>query len=259
MLGLSRSAIVGLVRAGYVTPMRGKRREYLFSFQDLVLLRAARGLAAAKVPARRITRSLKSLRRSLPDAVPLSGLRIFALGQRVVVSEGLRRWQVDSGQYLLDFDVFLERGEVVMRAHDARQLTDEAQRWFERAAELEEQGAWAQAREAYERALLRDPRHAGARINLGRLLHEAGLLERAEQVYREGTQEAQPDPLLLFNLAILLEDRARPDEAIAAYRRALQANPRFADCHYNLSLAYQAAGNDLGAIRHMRQFRKLVR
>jgi len=41
MLGLSRSAIVRLVESGFVKPGRGPRRAYVFSFQDVVLLRTA--------------------------------------------------------------------------------------------------------------------------------------------------------------------------------------------------------------------------
>ena len=41
MLGLSRSAIVRLVELGFVKPKRGPRQAYLFSFQDVVLLRTA--------------------------------------------------------------------------------------------------------------------------------------------------------------------------------------------------------------------------
>jgi tetratricopeptide (TPR) repeat protein len=58
---------------------------------------------------------------------------------------------------------------------------------------------------------------------------------------------------------VLLEDMGRRDEAIAAYESSLRADPRFADCHYNLALAYEAAGNARGAIRHMGEYRKLVR
>ena len=35
LLGLSRSIVGGLIGAGYVSPSRGPRREYRFSFQDL--------------------------------------------------------------------------------------------------------------------------------------------------------------------------------------------------------------------------------
>jgi tetratricopeptide (TPR) repeat protein len=258
LLGISRSAIHGLIRAGFVSPKRGARREYRFSFQDLILLRTARALSAAKVPPGRITRSLKALRRRLPETVPLSGLRICAVGDRVIVTEGRRRWHADSGQYLLDLDVNVEGGELSVQARDAGSGEARAERWFQRGAELED-GLSGTARAAYERALALDPGHAAARINLGRLLHEAGELQAAESVYREGVTRAGNDAVLLFNLGVLLEDMRRPAEAIAAYESALRADPRFADCHYNLALAYEAAGNAQGAIRHMGEYRKLAR
>ena len=51
MLGLSRGVIAGLIAAGFVTPSRGTRNEYRFSFQDVVLLRTAHSLQAAQDPA----------------------------------------------------------------------------------------------------------------------------------------------------------------------------------------------------------------
>lgn len=264
LLGLSRDTILGLVRAGYVAPERGARGEYRFSFQDLVLLRAARDLRAAKIPPRRITRSLKALRRRLPENAPLSGLRIAAVGDRVVVTEGRGRWQADSGQYLLDLDVSVARGAVTVTPRGSppkaeRAALPDGEAWFGRGLALEESEGAAAAQQAYERALALDPDHLSARINLGRLLHEAGELARAERVYREGIERGAADALLFFNLATLLEDRGRRADAIAAYRKALREDPKFADCHYNLALACEAAGDAHGAIRHMGEYRKLVR
>ena len=104
LLRLSRSTIRALVAAGFVTPARGARNAWRFSFQDLIVLRTAQALVDAKVPQRRITRSLRELRRHLPASMPLSGLAIGAVADRVVVREGGRRWQAESGQYLLAFD-----------------------------------------------------------------------------------------------------------------------------------------------------------
>jgi tetratricopeptide (TPR) repeat protein len=263
LLGMSRSAILGLVRAGFVAPERGARREYRFSFQDLVLLRAARDLSSAKIPPRRITRSLKALRRSLPADVPLSGLRISAVGDRVVVAEGHDRWQADSGQYLLDLDVSIERGALTLRshhaAHDAPLATRDAETWFARGVEREAAQDLSAARYAYARAIALAPDHVAARVNLGRMHHEAGRLEKAERIYREGIERGTADPLLFFNFATLLEDLGRRADAIEAYRSALREDPRFADCHYNLALACEAAGDRRSAIRHMGEYRKLVR
>src|SRR2546422_4069787 len=104
LVHLPRSRIRSLVEAGFVLPARGPRNAWLFSFQDLIVLRTAQALAAAKVPHNRITRSVKELRRRLPDSMPLSGLNIAAEADRVVVREGARRWRAESGQYLLGFE-----------------------------------------------------------------------------------------------------------------------------------------------------------
>src|SRR5690606_27865063 len=104
MLGIPRAVITRLIAAGFVMPSRGKHREYRFTFQDVVLLRTAYGLQAANIPARKILRSLQRLRASLPEEVPLTGLRITAVGNEIAVKEGERQWHPDSGQLLLDFE-----------------------------------------------------------------------------------------------------------------------------------------------------------
>jgi len=262
MLRMPRSAILGLVRAGFVSPERGTHREYRFSFQDLIVLRTARALRAAKVPARRITRSLRDLRRHLPDSVPLSGLRIAALGDTVVVTEGGARWQTDSGQYVLELDVSVADGELRVLARDepppAVVQEADAEDWYRRGAAAEREDP-ERSRAAYERALSLDPSHVAARLNLGRLLHERSQLEAAERVYRDGLRAAGNNPTLLFNLGVLLEDAGRRSDAVEAYETALREDPRFADCHYNLALLLEASGNERGAIRHMAAYRRLAR
>lgn len=258
MLHMPRSAILGLVRAGFVSPRRGGRHEYRFSFQDLIVLRTARALRAAKVPSRRITRSLRDLRRLLPESVPLSGLRISAVGDRVVVAEGRAKWQADSGQYVLDLEVSVDDGELKLLARDEPAREPDAEDWFRRGESAERdspEGALA----AYERALALDPSHVAARLNLGRLLHETAQLETAERVYREGLRVSGNHPTLLFNLGVLLDDAGRRGDAIAAYQAALHEDPLFADCHYNLALLLEASGNPRGAIRHMAEYRRLSR
>ena len=69
LLRLPRSTIRALIDAGFVSPARGPRKAWRFSFQDLIVLRTAQALVAAKVPAKRITRSVRELRRHLPAAM----------------------------------------------------------------------------------------------------------------------------------------------------------------------------------------------
>jgi tetratricopeptide (TPR) repeat protein len=222
------------------------------------VLRTAQALAAAKVPARRITRSLKELKRRLPDEMPLSGLSIEAQGARVVVRDGTRRWQAESGQYVLDFEGDPSDGSLAVIARGEASAVPDAEGRFERACDLERRDPEA-AREAYERVLQVDPAHAGAHVNLGRLLHERGRLAEAERVYRRALLACGNEPLLLYNLGVLLEDMRRQSAAMDAYEKALHEDPRFADCHYNLALLCKSLGRPKQALKHMAQYRRLVK
>ena len=267
VLRLSPGITRGLIRAGFVKPARGPRRAFRFSFQDLIVLRTARALIDARVPPRRIRRSLERLRRELPASVPLSGLAISAVGDRVVVRDGESRWQADSGQYVLGLDVTLEHGELRLVEHPATASPAQpaapaaaaapARDWFSEALTLEPidpGGAVA----AYRKAAEERPNDSAAWINLGRLLHLLGQTAEAESVYRRGLSHVGLDPLLLFNQAVLLEDMGKTSAALTAYQSALAADPDLADGHYNLARLYESLGKPQHAIRHLGEYRRLV-
>jgi tetratricopeptide (TPR) repeat protein len=261
VLQLSPATTRGLIRAGFVSPERGPRREYRFSFQDLIVLRTARALLQAKIPVRRIHRSLESLRRELPDSVPLSGLAISALGDHVVVRDGDARWQAESGQYVLGLDVTLENGVLHVVEHKpAPAPTPEpalAADWFARALALEPTDPQA-ALAAYASAVGAEPDNLAAWTNWGRLLHEQGRHEEAAGVYARAVAQAGDDAVLLFNRGVLLEDLGDAAAALESYQRALEADPDLADCHYNLARLYEAMGKPQHAIRHLGQYRRLL-
>jgi tetratricopeptide (TPR) repeat protein len=260
VLQLSPAVTRGLIRAGFVKPARGPRRAYRLSFQDLIVLRTARALIDARVPRKRIRRSLEKLRRELPASLPMSGLAISAVGDRVVVRDGETRWLADSGQYLLGLDVKLEDGVLQVVEHRpaaAASAPPAVRDWFSEGLTLESNdpgGAVA----AYQQAAEENPHNAAAWINLGRLLHALGKTGEAEAVYRRGLGHVGLDPLLLFNQAVLLEDVGKPAAALEGYRAALAGDPDLADCHYNLARLYESLGKPQNAIRHLGEYRRLV-
>ncbi len=254
LLGVSATRVRGWVRAGLVKGRRGSRREFLFSFQDLVLLRAAAGLAAARVPPRRLRRALSRLRGQLPEGHSLASVAIATDGDRVVVSDGRSRWQPESGQALFDFEV----REVASRVAplSRRPSSDlDAAGWHAWGCDLED-GAPERALEAYERALSLDPGHAASHLNLGRLLHEAGDPAAAEDHYRRALAARPRDPTALFNLGVALGDQGRLEEAVDAYDRALDADPAMADAHQNAARLCERLGRRAAAIRHLRAVRR---
>jgi len=131
-----------------------------------------------------------------------------------------------------------------------------AEQWYEAGCELEASSP-EQAREAYGRALELDPELPDAHVNLGRQLHVAGELGRAEPHYREAVSLDPDDPTPHFNLGVLLEELGRRDEAVHAYRQAVLRDPDFADAHCNLGLLLESLGRRPEAVRHLMAASKL--
>jgi tetratricopeptide (TPR) repeat protein len=252
-----------LVAAGFLTPRRGPRREFRFSFQDLVVLRAAQGLRRARIPPRRVRSALARLVEQLPRGRSLAAVRIAAEGGEIVVHDGREAWEPESGQRVLDFEVAELAAAAAPLAHraarEAHERADDldAEDWYELGCELEV-AAPAEAAAAYRRALEQAPDHPDAHLNLGRLLHEEGRLDEAEQRYRRAAALRPGDPTAVFNLGVALQDRGHPADAAAAYRRVLAADPGYADAHYNLAVVSEALGDRGAAIQHLKSYRDLV-
>jgi tetratricopeptide (TPR) repeat protein len=261
MLGLPVEEVRRFARAGFVAARRGPRNELRFSFQDLVLLRAAAGLVHARVPAARVRRTLRRLRADLPEGRSLASVHVAADGDQVVVRDGGARWHADTGQVLLEFDVKDLAGKVAplvraaARARGQRPL--DAESWYQWACDLED-GAPAEAREAYRKALSLDPDHTGAHLNLGRLLHEDGDPRAAEYHYRRALEAPAHRATASFNLGVALEDQGLDDEALLAYARAIEADAELADAHHNAARLLERLGRRADALRHLATYRRLV-
>lgn len=262
LLDLSISQVRSYARTGLLDAGRGPRGEYRFTFQDLVLLRTAKGLVAARIPPRKVRRALQKLKAQLPAGRPLSGVQIVAQGERVLVQAGERLFNPESGQSHFNFEV-QELADKV--APHTRRIVEEAgaenamsaEDWYELGFDLEAI-APEEAREAYRRCLELHPHHVDAHINLGRLLHEARELEAAEKHYRLALTVSPANPTALFNLGVSVEDLGRKEEALAAYREAVRLDPAYADAWFNLARICEQVGDKKGALRALKVYRDLT-
>lgn len=257
ILGLTPAQVRGWVRAGFLSPGRGPRGAFRFSFQDLLVLRAAEGLLAAKIPARRVRRALRRLRDQLGEGRSMTGVHITAEGDDVVVRDGETRWEPESGQVIFDFGVaeVAERVAPFLAAASPKGSL-EAEDWYGWGCDLEDASP-DQAREAYRRALEIDADHAGALVNLGRMLQGAGMPGIAEAHYRHALEAHPDDETAAFNLGVVLEDLGRPGEALEAYERAIASDASFADAHFNAARICEVLGQRAAALRHLKAYRKL--
>jgi tetratricopeptide (TPR) repeat protein len=275
LFGLPASAVRALARSGNIQPVRRSGRLH-YSFHDLVVLRTASALRAAKISSQRINKTLQELRSALPEGSALNKISLTALGNRIAIREGQSLRESESGQYALALEIVEEKGRLhVISREDAAPAmgepamhkpsraaadsganfaADSADKHYARALDLEDSNPQA-AQKAYELCLKADPGHLEARINLGRLLHLAGRLAEAERVYRVG---AKADPFIAFNLAVVLEDLQREPDAIIAYREALALDPQFADAHFNLARLYERAQDPKASLRHLLAYRRMM-
>ena len=259
ILGMREARVRELARAGLCRPAR-RGRAYAFSFQDLVVLRAAQGLFRRKVPAARVRRALSALVSELPEDRPMSGLRIYADGRDVAVRDEATTWLPESGQMVLTFEV----DELARKVDDLRnpQTPDagpedrlsQAQSAFPRALELEDEDP-AGARAAYTRAVALDPELVDAYVNLGRLAHQAGDAAEAARLYELALARSPDDPIIHFNLALAMEDTCGASAAAHHYESALSLDPEFADAHYNLAGLCEQLGRKADALRHYHAYK----
>jgi tetratricopeptide (TPR) repeat protein len=88
----------------------------------------------------------------------------------------------------------------------------------------------------------RAPDNARAHNNLANLLDDAGRGDEAERSYERAITLQPGYALAHFNLANLLARQNRLDDAIARYRESLRLEPGSADTHLNLGNTYALQG-----------------
>lgn len=258
LVGLTADQVRHYIRQGLLSPRRGSRGEFRFDFQDMVLLRTARGLRDAAVPPRRALAALRKLRGQLGAVESLASLRILADGGHVVVRDAAALWDVDSGQGVLDFSVRELAGEVAeLRqrrfAEQERGEDLDSDDFYNLGVDLEDVDP-ARSADAYLRALDLDPGNVDAHVNLGRLLQVDGRLDQARDHYRLALDRVPDHQLALFNLGTLYDEFDDFETAVACYRRA----PDVADAHYNLCRIFEIRGDEVAALRHLRRYRQLM-
>ncbi len=261
LFGIAPSRLRYWERAGLVTRSVNSGRKRFYTFQDLIGIRAAKGLLEQGMPLRRVRRGVEAIRETLPRvARPLSTLRVLTDGQNLIVKDGTGSFEPVSGQLVLDFEVGALHADVVRVLHGkgGEQSRRSAFEHYLQGCKLDEDDAkLAEAEAAYRRAIELDPSFANAFINLGNLLFRRGNADDAERMYRRALRVDREQPEAWYNLGFLLYDRDDIEGARLCFERALLADPGFADAHFNLAIVLEELGRAGEAKTHWESYLEL--
>jgi hypothetical protein len=265
LIGLPESAVRSCIRDGLVgTPGAVPAQ---LSFRDLSALRTVKALIDAGLPLARVRKELVQIQKRLPEGTSIAELTVEARNGQVCVRGEAPPSGAGAGQLALPFEVALDpapAGELreLPRPPDAPVLVAvppaTADQWLSRAQVLEERDPVA-AIDAYRRSLRLRPDCTEAWINLGRLFAESNDGDAARDCFQSALDLDPAEATAYYNLGVLAQDAGRESEAIDLYRRALELDPQLAEAHYNLATLFDQSGDSRSAIRHINEYRKLIR
>jgi tetratricopeptide (TPR) repeat protein len=257
MVGITPSQLGYWERLQLIQPHTIAHRK-VYTFGDLVSLRAVKELKDQRVPAGQLRQALRALRQQLNQVeMPLTQLRIRSRGHRIVVEYQGVTIEPLSGQLLINFETSAPDEKVSAMpepSHSDTRLED----GFTLALEYEGcPELRLQAIEAYRRVIQKFPGSVEARLNLGTLLYEQGDRNEAAEHFRCAVALAPDNPLAHFDLGTVLEDLGELQAAAQHLGEALRLKPDYADAHYNLARVYEKLNAFLEARHHWRRYLQL--
>jgi tetratricopeptide (TPR) repeat protein len=266
ILGVSEAKLRYWSQSGFVGPSLRRQGRQVYSFQDLVSVRAAKELVDRGFQPAQIRKALEQVKSKLPTLDrPLDRLRVTWDGSALALVDDSGTFEV-SGQKRFDFglsDLAERAAEILALSPRSEELSGSATPaanctafdWF--ADGLAKDGAPGQEDEAeacYRKALESDPGLASAHTNLGGMAYRRGDLSRARIEFQAALDLDPEQPEARYNLASLLYQQGELERAVSELRRVVERNPWFADAHYNLASALERLGSKRQAALHLRRY-----
>lgn len=237
-----------------------------FGFTELLAVRTLIKLRKDKIPPATVRKAVLALRERVRHvADPLTELRIYAEGSKIRVEIEGSTIEPVTGQLLLNFGAaelkrllaFPDRSKDQAASEGLRRRA-EAELLFEKGLEMEQTGAPTnEIIEMYKYAIMLDPDSTGALVNLGTIHFNMRDLAKAEHYYRRALEADSKYALAHFNIGNLYDERGDREKALEHYLAALGLNPHYADAHYNIALLYQTLGETLKAIQHWKTYLRI--
>ena len=168
-------------------------------------------------------------------------------------------WVEPDGQMMLDFAAEGSVRPLARGAAPPNALSEQsAVEWFEQGCKLDSNRAtFAEAIDAYQRALVCDPDFADAHCNLGSVYFNQDRMASSRECFDRALRCDPHHVEANLNLAILLEEEGRNQVALRHYEIAMDADPMCADTHVSLALLYEKLGLPRTARGYWRRYLQL--
>jgi superkiller protein 3 len=176
---------------------------------------------------------------SLPAAYP--GAAIEELIRREILLEEAHLWRsaIDANLEILELDPkSVAAMNTIAGLHGI-------------LGEYQEEVTWAL------KALEVDPRFDLAYINQGNGLAGLRRLDEAEAAYRKAAEISPQDPLPVYSLAVLAEDRGEIERALSYYEQSVKLDERFEYGHFSMAAMLANLGRFEEAIAELEVVLKL--
>jgi tetratricopeptide (TPR) repeat protein len=264
ILDVAESKLRYWAQVGFVGPSGRRAGKPVYSFQDLISVKAAKELTERGFKPAEIRKAIDEVRATLPHLDrPLDRIRVAFDGTKLVIVDEGSAYE-PTGQKVFAFGL----GELARRLaadRPAREAAAElpeprgrsAYEWFVEGTRIETVGgddADARSERCYREAIALDPGLAAAHTNLGGLAYRRGDMSGARQAFEAALALDPEQPEARFNLANLVLEAGDIELAVAELRRVLQATPDFADAHYNLAIALERLGGRAQARAHLERY-----
>jgi tetratricopeptide (TPR) repeat protein len=261
IMGITPTRLRSWERHELVRPSEREADLPAYGFRDLVCIKTILVLLDHGIPLRRIRRTVSAVREAIPELdEPVAQLRVWLDGSdRVVVRHGDALYEPD-GQRVIDFALSPARADdvaplAIPSAEGAEARPETALEWFEHGCRLDSRAeTFADAIDAYRRALEVDPQLADAHCNLGAVYHQQDRRGDARACYERALACDGSHVEAHLNLAGLDEEEERPEAALAHYRAALRADPLRAETHLAAALLYDRLALRRRAREHWRRY-----
>lgn len=267
ILGLPESKLRYWSQSGFVGPSLKRQGKQVYSFQDLVSVRAAKELVDRGFQPAQIRKAIEQVKNKLPSLDrPLERLRVTWDGAALALVDDGATFEV-SGQRRFDFGLsdLAERAAEILalspKTSDASVEAGPNRTAFDWYADgLAKEGLAdgdVEAEACYRKALEADPALAAAHTNLGGIAYRRRDLSLARIEFQAALDLDPEQPEARYNLASLLYQQGELEQAVSEFRRVVERTPCFADAHYNLASALEKLGSKRQAAEHLRRFLEL--